>query len=84
MTEREKLLRQLAAQDFAAFELHLFLNSHPNDTATAAKLADFRTKADALRAEYEEKFGPLQSSDENGNRWAWISNPWPWDVGEEE
>ena len=33
----------------------------------------------ASHKKFEEKYGPLSPSDENGNRWAWISDPWPWD-----
>lgn len=40
-------------------------------------------KSNALRKEYEEKFGPIQAKRDNANRWAWISNPWPWDNNEE-
>ena len=33
--------------------------------------------------EYEKKFGPLMTCDEGGNRYAWISDPWPWNVMED-
>ncbi len=80
MSEREKLLRKIAANDFATTELHLFLDTHPNDNAAAAKLDQYRSKANELRREYEGKFGPIVATDRDANRWAWISNPWPWDT----
>ena len=83
MSERERLMRRIAAIDFAIVELHLFLDSHPNNQEIADKLEQYRMESDALRAEYEEKFGPLSPAANNGNRWAWISNPWPWDNSEE-
>lgn len=79
MNEREILLRKLASHDFAAAELHIYLDTHPDDSTAADMLSRYESKSEALRKEFEEKFGPLTSMNENGNRWAWISDPWPWD-----
>lgn len=84
MTDREKLLKQIAESDFAITDLHLFLNTHPNNETVAKKIEEYRTKSNLLKKEYEERFGPLQSTSENGNRWAWIANPWPWDATKED
>lgn len=78
MNERERMLKHLASYDFAVTELHIYLDTHPNDSAAAAALADYQKKSRGLRSEYEEKFGPLSASGIDGNRWAWISDPWPW------
>lgn len=83
MTEREIWLKKLATYGFAMTDLHLFLDTHPNDAATAKKLQEYRAEAEKIRKEYEERFGPLTTSDENGNRWAWIQGPWPWEVKED-
>lgn len=83
MTERERLMKRISSYDFAVIELHIYLDTHPNDKAVAEKLADYNQKSMKLRKEYEEKFGPIQAKQENANRWAWISNPWPWDNNEE-
>ena len=83
MTEREILLKKLATYSFAATDLHLYLDTHPNDAATAKKLQEYRMLADEIRNQFEEHFGPLTVSEENGNRWAWIQGPWPWDVKED-
>ncbi len=79
MTERERMLRRLSSLDFAAAELHIYLDTHPDDNRTADILSEYRSQRDAVRREYEEKYGPLSSMNEDGNRWAWISDPWPWD-----
>lgn len=83
MTERERLMKRISSYDFAVIELQIYLDTHPNDAPLAAKLKEYLAKSDALRKEYEEKFGPIQAKRENSNRWAWISNPWPWDSNEE-
>lgn len=84
MTEREIMLRKIAANDFAMTDLHLYLDTHPNSTAISRKLDEYRIKNDVLKKEFEERFGPLMQSNENGNRWAWIANPWPWETDSKE
>lgn len=79
MNERERLLKRIAAVDFAIIELHLYMDSHPNDRDAAAKTDEYAVKSKALRKEFEDKYGPLTSLQMDSNRWAWISDPWPWD-----
>ncbi len=80
MSEREILLKKLSTYSFATFDLHLYLDTHPNDKEIAQKLEDYRVKAIELRNEFESKYGPLTISQDNANRWAWIQNPWPWEA----
>ncbi len=82
MTEREKMLRNLSSYDFAAYDLHIYLDTHPDDIAAAKALKKYEEMSDQLRKKYEEKFGPLSTNDDGGNRYAWISDPWPWDTME--
>lgn len=79
MSERERMLQKLSSYDFAVTELHIYLDTHPDDTSAADALASYKDKSAVLRREFEEKFGPLSPMNESGNRWAWISDPWPWD-----
>lgn len=81
MTERERLLRRIASYDFAVVELHIYLDTHPNDQSAKAKLDEYLAKSETLRDEYTKNFGPLRANDVNS--WGWISNPWPWDNTEE-
>lgn len=84
MNEREMLLRRLSSAQFAAFELHLFLDTHPNDAEALSAIRKYEEKAAALRAEFESKFGPLQAGDTYGDTsWKWLSDPWPWDIQKE-
>lgn len=82
MTERQILLKKLSTYAFAADDLHLFLDTHPNDRETAAKLERYNAKLKPLVEEYENKFGPLTPDEKNGNRWGWIQSPWPWETEE--
>lgn len=79
MSERERLLKRIAAVDFAIVEFHIFLDTHPYSEEIEKKLIQYREKSALLRAEYEEKFGPISANSVEANQWAWIANPWPWD-----
>ncbi len=82
MSERERLLKRLSSYDFAVEELHIYLDTHPDDVSASKALRSYEEKSSELRKEYESKFGPLSATNETGNRWAWIADPWPWDTQE--
>ena len=83
MSDRERLLRRIAAYDFAIVELQIFLDTHPTNEEAISKLDEYTKKSDVLRAQFEERFGPIQSNNIESKRLAWISNPWPWDNEED-
>ena len=60
MTEREILLKKISTYQFAALDLQLFLDTHPNDTETVTKMRAFKEKAQPLIAEYESKLEKMK------------------------
>lgn len=79
MTEREMMLKKLSSYDFAATELHIYLDTHPDDNSAADAFRYYEVQSKKLRQEFEKQYGPLSPGNKNGNRWAWIADPWPWD-----
>ena len=79
MNEEQALRRRINAIKFASWELHLFLDTHPNNCDAARKLEEYRRQLDKLTKEFEDKFGPIGETPQNTSRWAWISDPWPWE-----
>lgn len=79
MTMREKLMRQISAYGFAAWELHIFLDTHPDNCDAAKKLAETEVKQKKLIETYEASYGPINETSRDASRWAWISDPWPWE-----
>ncbi len=79
MTKREKLLRNISSAQFAAWELHLYLDTHPADMQAASMLAQYEKKYAQLKEEYENTFGPLTPTSSPGVEW--LKNPWPWENG---
>lgn len=85
MNEKEKMLRQIGALSFAAHELTLFLDTHPENNRAMTMLEDYRNRLTEATMAYEEKFGRLiLNSDEAqpAESWEWLAVPWPWEQEE--
>lgn len=82
MNEQEKMKRRISALAFAAHELVLFLDTHPNNTQALMLLDKYRRWQDEATAEYEKKYGKLilTVNDAGGpDSWNWLESPWPWE-----
>lgn len=76
---KDCLLKKLTALDFKAVDLQLYLDTHPCDEEALEMYNETVMAADELRAEYEEKYGPLFSFRSlGGKKYRWLDNPWPW------
>lgn len=80
MTDRQDLLYRLQAADFAAYDLLLYLDTHPCCQSTLSLYKEKVNEAKALRNEYESKYGPITAtSSSKTTPWQWIQNPWVWE-----
>lgn len=78
MNEQNKLMARLSAIQFAAWELHMYLDTHPCDSAANEMFHKYTAEAEHLKNEYEHKYGPLTvSASEDAD---WLCDPWPWDI----
>lgn len=77
MNEQQKLLRRISTAQFAAWELHLFLDTHPCDSSASEMFEKYTNEAMLLKREYEQKYGPLTVS--SSNEADWLESPWPWE-----
>lgn len=79
-SERDSLMEQIMEANFAAIDLNLYLNTHPNDKKALAKFKEAVAKKNALTKRFEEKYGPLTAAaNAEKDTWMWIENPYPWD-----
>jgi len=79
MTERETLMKKIMAYEFAAHDWNLYLDTHPDDSMGISLFRKMKDKAEELKAEYAEKFGPIAVKDVNSKeKWTWVNEPWPW------
>ena len=76
-----KLIREISAVEFAAWELHLYLDTHPCDEKALEMQRKYVKRAKELREEYAECYGPLNYKEGSGLEW--VKNPWPWEYMKE-
>lgn len=77
--EQQAMLEEIMALDFAALDLQLFLNTHPQDVQALMYFANLVAKENMLTCEYESKYGPLTANSAVRRApWQWINSPWPW------
>lgn len=80
MTEQEKMLYEIQTMCFAAHELNLYLDLHPEDKSMIILFKDYQDQIRSLKNEYENKYGPLTVNGvKNENLFTWESATWPWD-----
>lgn len=78
---RHDLLRKIQEVEFAALELNLYLDTHPNDQKALRDYNMFTSEAMKLRKIYEMNYGPLTNFSFALSQypWAWVNEPWPWE-----
>ncbi len=81
--EQAELLLNANQMSFAAHELRLYLDVHPNDTRMINLFNQYQKQSnDAIKA-YEDKYGPiLQNSVSGSNTFSWEAYAWPWEMEE--
>lgn len=80
--EQEKMFLDLSRYAFAAHELNLYLDLHPEDKTMLTLFNDYRSHANQLMTDYEKKYGPLTvSSDNMTDSFTWATDKWPREGG---
>lgn len=80
-TNQEKELLKIQEISFAAHELNLYLDTHPNDQSMLTLFNDYQNQLNELVSNYENKYGPLTVNNSiNTNFFTWEENTWPWEV----
>ena len=79
-SEQERMQFELQTICFAAHELNLYLDTHPEDQSMLMLFNDYSRKKEVLTREYENKYGPLMVKEINNNSFEWVNKAWPWEV----
>ena len=74
-------LAELQALDFAIQELALYLDTHREDQDALELYRKYQQLYDRCRQVYEKKYGPLNHISAREGGYAWLDDPWPWDLG---
>ena len=76
---RAKLLRRIQECSLYVSDLAEYLDTHPECRHGIAAYNRHNDELAALIEEYERDYGMLKRGKIAGDKWEWISNPWPWD-----
>ena len=76
---REEMLKKLQSYHFAAYDLNLYLDTHPHDKKALEMFREVTCKAKEAYVAFMKEFGPLTAMDNTQDEWEWLENPWPWD-----
>ena len=79
MNEQAELLTKVDAYSFAAHDVALYLDTHPNDQDMIRLYDSLNEDVKKVTNEYENKFGPLLKNGATGYPWTWNESPWPWE-----
>jgi spore coat protein JB len=76
-----KMLNDIQALDFTAFDFNLYLDTHPNDPRALAEYSKTVRESRHVKSIYNSSYGPLTAEDNIDQRcWRWIEEPWPWEI----
>ncbi len=80
--KKDELLYKIQMYNFMQKDLNLYLDVNPDDQSIINEYLKIIKKGEEYKKEYENKYGPLCSSNSiDEDRYSWINNPWPWDKG---
>lgn len=78
-SERQHDLYKIQQMAFAAYDINLYLDTHPNDLEAISLYNEYDKQEQLLNKSYERKYGPVDLSfDDSTTTWKWIKEPWPW------
>lgn len=81
---RSELLKKIREYEFAAVDLNLYLDNHPNNGKAVENYNAISKELMSLKRLYEMKFGVLTNFGYARSQcpWTWVDEPWPWESGE--
>ena len=81
---RSELYRWVMALGFCAYDMLLYLDTHPCDEAALSYFMEHKNRRAAALKEYAKYYGPLTidtADDEASESFLWVETPWPWEGG---
>lgn len=80
LSAKDEMMNKLMSVQFMILDIALYLDTHPCDTAMINKHNFYADMLRGLISDYERTFNePLTIySISPADRWAWVSEKWPW------
>ena len=77
--DRAQMLKKVQEAEFAAYDLMLYLDTHPDCQTALTEFKEAVEKSRLYRKEFEAAYGPLTPFASSGAApWQWSKDPWPW------
>lgn len=77
---KTEALEQIQSYGFAAYDILLYLDTHPKDKKAFSMFKQLVEKTKKLRNDFEKEYGPLTPFSAAGfDEFTWLDSPWPWE-----
>lgn len=78
----DNLLLKIQELEFAAVELNLYLDNHPECKNALVDYNAVTRELMKLKKIYDTEYNPLANfgNSESKFPWAWVNEPWPWEI----
>ena len=79
---KEQMLHQISVMSFAAYDMLLYLDTHPDDGKALSFYQEQCSIRKQLLDDYARQFGPLtmvHACNSPSDSWDWVMQPWPWE-----
>ncbi len=76
---RNDMLRRIMELEFAATDLNLYLDNHPDDREALEMFTKLCAMLKSLEHDYSRRFEPLTAGESsNQTPFQWVKTAWPW------
>ena len=80
MSAKTDLLKQIQTYNFAAYDMLLYLDTHPKDKKAFEIFRCLVKKLKEVKKQYEDNYGPLTPFNAASyDTFKWLEGPWPWE-----
>lgn len=79
INKQAEMLTYIYAYSFAAHDLNLYLDTHPNDANMLNLFKTFTKELNNITKSYEKEYGPIYVNSAERTPWSWNESPWPWE-----
>ena len=79
---KEQMLHQISVMSFAAYDMLLYLDTHPDDVKALSFYQEQCSIRKQLLDDYARQFGPLtmdHACNSPSDSWDWVMQPWAWE-----
>lgn len=82
---KNELLQKIRQYNFAAYDMLLYLDTHPSDKKAFNLYRELVRTYNDLKEKYQKQYGPLDPyAAAESDTFDWLDSPWPWEKQRED